>query len=62
MKLVALSVMTIIALENTIGDICECARRYSIEVEHDEDNIEAIYDELLFGEQLLYDDILRMTG
>lgn len=62
MKLAALSTMTIIALENTIGDLSECARRYSVEIEHDEDNIEAIYDELLFGDGLLYDDILRMIG
>ncbi|MBR0365759.1 MAG: flagellin lysine-N-methylase [Clostridia bacterium] len=62
MKFAALSVMTIAALENTFGDIYECARLYSIEIEHDEDNVEAIYDELIFGDGLSYDDILGMIN
>lgn len=60
MKLAALSVITIIALENAFGDIEECARLYSIEVEHNEDNIDAIYDEFLFCEELSYNNILGM--
>ena len=62
MKFAVLSVMTIVALENTFGDIYECARLYSIEIEHDEDNVEAIYDELIFGIGLSYDDILGMIN
>lgn len=60
MKLAVLSSMTIIALENTLGDLSECARMYSIEIEHDEDNIEAIYDEFLFGEELSFDNVINM--
>ena len=62
MKFAAVSVMTVIALENALGDFAECARMYSIEIEHDEDNIEAIYDEFLFGDALEYGNILNMIG
>ncbi|MGN0181737.1 MAG: flagellin lysine-N-methylase [Candidatus Ornithomonoglobus sp.] len=60
MKLAVLSTMTIIALENAIGDLAECARMYSIEVEHDEDNIDAIYDEFLFSDELSFDNVVNM--
>ncbi len=60
MKLAVLSTMTIIALENALGDLPECARMYSIEIEHDEDNIDAIYDEFLFGGELSFDNVVNM--
>ncbi|MCH5211869.1 MAG: flagellin lysine-N-methylase [Oscillospiraceae bacterium] len=62
MKLAIVSVMTIIAIENVLGDFAECARLYSIEIEHDEDNLEAIYDEFLFSDVLTYENILDMIG
>lgn len=62
MKLAIVSVMTIIAMENALGDFAECARLYSIEIEHDEDNLEAIYDEFLFSDTLTYENILDMIG
>ena len=62
MKLAIVSVMTIIAMENVLGDFAECARLYSIEIEHDEDNLEAIYDEFLFSDTLTYENILDMIG
>lgn len=59
-KLAVVSIMTIIAMENVYGDFAECARLYSIEIEHDEDNIDAVYDEFLFGDTLSYENILDM--
>lgn len=60
MKLAVLSTMTIIALENALGDLSECARMYSIEIEHDEDNVDAIYDEFLFSDELSFDSMVNM--
>ena len=57
-----LSVMTIIALENSIGNIKECARLYSIEIEHSEENIESIYDEFLFGDEYSFENTVNMIS
>ena len=57
-----LSVIMITALENTLGDIRECARLYSIEIEHSEENIDMIYDEFLFNDEFSYDNIINMLS
>lgn len=62
LKLMAVSVLAIAALENTFGDITECARRYSIETEHSEDNIDMICDEFLFNDELSYECIMGMLS
>lgn len=58
LKLMAVSVMIIAALENACGNIKECAALYSIEIEHDEDNIDYIYDEFLFNSALDFESIM----
>ena len=60
MKLAVLSVIAITAIADVTGDYPDTARLYSVEVEHDEDNIDMIYDELLFDEELSYDKIMEM--
>ena len=60
LKLAALSVLAICAVADTGIGLAEAARRYSVEVEHDEDNIDMIYDELMFDEGLSYENILQM--
>ena len=60
MKLAALSVLAICAVADTGIGLAEAARRYSVEVEHDEDNTDMIYDELMFDEELSYDNLLQM--
>lgn len=61
LKFSALSVMMIASLAAASGkDIYECARLYSIEIEHSEENIESIYDEFLFSPELSYENILSM--
>ncbi len=62
LKFSFLSVMMIAALENSFGDICECARVYSIEIEHCEENIDMIYDEFLFNDEFSYDNIIDMIS
>lgn len=62
MKFVAISVCMIVALENVFGDFEDCARFYSIEIEHDEDNMETIYDEFIFCEDFSYENIVKMIG
>lgn len=62
MKFAILSAMTIISIADVLGNFEEAARLYSVEIEHDEDNIEAIYDEFLFGSDLSYENILDMIG
>ena len=60
MKLAVLSVIAITAVAGVTGDYPDAARLYSVEVEHDEDNIDMIYDELLFDDGLSYDNIMEM--
>ena len=60
MKLAVLSVIAITAVAGVTGDYPDAARLYSVEVEHDEDNIDMIYDELLFDDGLSYDRIMEM--
>lgn len=63
LKFSALSVAVIALLANASGnDIYECARLYSIEIEHSEDNLESIYDEFLFAPELSYENILSMIS
>lgn len=60
LKFAFLSVMMIAALENSFGDINECSRLYSIEIEHSEENIDMIYDEFLFNEEFSYYKLINM--
>lgn len=62
MKFAALSVLAISAISCAVGNLPECARLYSVEVEHDEDNIDMIYDELLFDDELSYEKIIEMLS
>ena len=62
LKLMAISVIAIVCLTNVCGDIYESARRYSIEVEHNEENIDMLYDEFLFNDDLDLNHILGMLS
>lgn len=55
----AVGVMSIIALANICGGIHESARLFSIEIEHNEENIEAIYDEFLFNNAFSVKNIIN---
>ena len=58
----ALSVVTINALSAPCGNLYESARRYSVEVEHNEENVDLIYDEFLFNEDLSSEKIIGMIN
>ena len=60
LKLMAISVITVLSLSDVCGGILESARLYSVEVEHNEDNIDAIYDEFLFNDDLSIEKIIGM--
>ncbi len=60
LKLMAVSVMAVVRLGEITGDIAECARLYSIEIEHNEENLEKVYDAFLFDEFLSYENIQKM--
>jgi hypothetical protein len=62
LEFMAVSILAINSVSAVIGDLTESARLYSIEIEHDEDNIEAIYDEFLFCEDLSYENIIKMLS
>lgn len=62
LKFMALSVVTINALSAPCGNLCESARRYSVEVEHNEENVDLIYDEFLFNEDLSLEKIIGMIN
>lgn len=62
LKFMALSVVTINALSAPCGNLCESARRYSVEVEHNEENVDLIYDEFLFNEDLSSEKIIGMIN
>lgn len=62
LKFAFLSVIMITALENALGNIRECARLYSIEIEHSEENIEMINDEFLFNDEFSYENIIDMLS
>ena len=56
----AVSVIAVNSLIGVCGNIYESARLYSIEIEHNEDNIEAIYDEFLFNDDFSTQNIINM--
>lgn len=60
LKFMALSVAVINALVVPCGNIYESSRRYSVEIEHNEENIDMIYDEFLFNEDLSLEKIIDM--
>ena len=60
LKLMAISVIAVLSLSDVCGSIFESARLYSVEVEHNEDNIDAIYDEFLFNDGLSTEKIISM--
>ena len=60
LKLMAISVIAVLSLSDVCGGILESARLYSVEVEHNEDNIDAIYDEFLFNDDLSTEKIIGM--
>ena len=62
LKFMALSVITINALAVPCGNLYESARRYSVEVEHNEENVDLIYDEFLFNEDLSSEKIIGMIN
>ncbi len=62
LKLMAVSVIAVAALENVFGDLAECARRYSIETEHSEENIDMLYDDFLFNSDLSFEAIMGMLS
>ena len=62
LKFMALSVATIDALSVPCGSIFESARRYSVEIEHNEENVDLIYDEFLFNEDLSEEKIIGMIN
>lgn len=59
-KLMAVSVMAIIGLSEACGGLQESARRYSLEIEHNEENIETFYDEFIFNENFSVENIINM--
>ncbi len=60
LKFMALSVMTILYMGAGCGDILDAARVYSVEIEHNEDGIDEIYDEFLFNNELEIEKIINM--
>lgn len=60
LKFMALSVMTILSMGAGCGDVHDCARVYSVEIEHNEDGIDEIYDEFLFNDDLEIEKIINM--
>lgn len=60
LKFAAMSTAMIDALLLPYGDIYESARRYSVEIEHSEENLEAIYDEFLFNYDFSVDSLINM--
>ena len=62
LKLAAVCVLAINSVYKSTGDLYESARMFSIEVEHDEDNIDALYDEFLFNDELSYENIIKMLA
>ncbi len=62
LKFMALSVMIIAALSNVFGNIEECASLYSTEIEHDEDNVDYIYDEFLFNSAFSLESLISKIG
>lgn len=60
LKFMAFGIIAINGLAVVCGDVFESARRYSIEVEHNEENIDMIYDEFLFNELLSTNNLINM--
>lgn len=59
-KFMAVSVAAIARLAERTGDTATAARLYSVEIEHNEENLEEVYDAFLFDEFLSYESILQM--
>ena len=57
LKFMAISVNVIASLQ---GDIYENSRRFSVEVEHSEDNMEMISDEFIFNDEFSTENIINM--
>lgn len=62
LKFMALSVVTINALAVPCGSVFESARQYSVEIEHNEENVDMIYDEFLFNQDLSSEKIIGMIN
>ena len=62
LKFSFLSVMMIAALANSFGNIEECARLYSVEIEHSEENIDIIYDEFLFNDAFYHNNFINIIS
>ena len=60
LKFMALSVMAILYIGESTGDVIDAARMYSVEIEHNEDGIDEIYDEFMFNDQLSFKNIINM--
>lgn len=60
LKFAAISVMAIEAMSVVCGNIFEGARQYSLEIEHNEENVDMIYDEFLFNPELSTDKLINM--
>lgn len=60
LKFMALSVMSILYIGEGAGDVLDAARMYSVEIEHNEDGIDEIYDEFMFNEELSVENIINM--
>ncbi len=60
LKFMALSVITILYMGEGCGDILDAARVYSVEIEHNEDGIDEVYDEFLFNNELEIEKIINM--
>lgn len=60
LKFMAFGIIAINGLADACGNVFESARRYSIEVEHNEENIDMIYDEFLFNELLSTENLINM--
>lgn len=60
LKFMALSLAAISVLATECGGFYESARRYSVEIEHNEENIEKIYDEFLFNASFSTENIINM--
>ncbi len=60
LKFMALSLMAILYIGEGAGDVKDIARMYSVEIEHNEDGIDEIYDEFMFNEELSLENIINM--
>lgn len=59
-KFMAVSTAAIVGLSDVCGSITESARLYSLEIEHNEDNIDLFCDEFIFNEEFSTENIINM--